>query len=151
MADVLWGTFAAWADVVSAASLNALANASSVVSGDIDNTTARDQYAEVSFRTVTSTMAVVAGGHLAIYILPRSHDDTTFPNGATSGTTLPGASYLRGIIGFPAGTISPTGSVIVPIVARVIRIGMVNRLGVAFAAHASNMQLRYSTGSEAVV
>lgn len=143
MATFLWGTPGAWTDVVAAASLSALANNSSVFSAGIDNTTTDAEWAEVSFISTAAGIAVTAGGHLAIYVLPQLHDGSTYPTNNTSGTALPSIAYCKGVIGVQNGTVVPTGSVVVPIPGNVIKIGMVNRLGIALNTSTTALTLRY--------
>lgn len=151
MADIHWGTPTAWADVAAAASWSALANGSQIVSGNIDNTVGREEYAEVSIVTVTSTAVVPAGGHVAVFVLPSLHDGTTYPNNSVNGAALPAATYMRGVVSFPAATIPPSGSVIVPVPYGVFRISVANRLGVSFPTSTTNITVRYRLISEAVV
>jgi hypothetical protein len=152
MASFLWGaTQGAWTDAIAAASLSALANNSMAVGSAIDNTTTVNQLAEVSFISTTTGIAVVAGGHLAVYLLPLLHDGTSYPTNNAAGTSLPAITYCRGVIGVPNGTVVPAGSTVIQVPYGSWKLALVNRLGVALNTSTTALTLRYRLIVEASV
>jgi hypothetical protein len=134
----------AWTDAVAAASFNALASNGMAVGAVIDNTTTLDMLAEVSFISTTTAISVAVGGHLAIYLLPLLHDGTSYPtNNVSSATLLPSASYVRGVIGMPSGSVVPLGSTLIQVPYGSWKFGIVNRLGVALNASSTALTCKY--------
>jgi hypothetical protein len=76
-----------------ASDFNSRANGSVVVATTaLDNDTGLDLEAEVSF-TVEVGGTTTTASRFDLYILPLNQDATTYGDGATTGTTIPAASY----------------------------------------------------------
>src|SRR4051812_45508213 len=111
MATFNWaasGSQGAWTDAIAASGFNALANNSMALGSAIDNTTTVAEWMEVSF--IAASVAMTAGAHIAIYVLPLLNDGTSYPTNSAAGTSLPSIVYCRGVIGMPTATAIPAGS-----------------------------------------
>jgi hypothetical protein len=76
-----------------ASDFNSLLNGYVVVaSSEISNATNLDLMAEVSFSVVVGG-TTGGGSYLALWILPKNRDNSTYGDGVANGATLPGASY----------------------------------------------------------
>lgn len=151
MATATYFDGGSWADAFAAADFNALASGAGKLSTATayDNSTLKYFHLDLSFITVTSTMTITAGDHLAIYFLDRLHDDSSYPNNSNGTTGIPPIQYYIGSIGFPAGTLSPTGSLTKLRAPRGVgKFYVVNRCAAALPSSASNMTLRYRLYSE---
>lgn len=77
-----------------ASDFNSLANGSTVVaSSAVDNSSNLDPYCEVSFVITNGATTTTAASRLDLYWLPLNQDASTYGDGSTSGSTLPGGSY----------------------------------------------------------
>lgn len=89
-----------------AANFNSLASGSCAGSSQIDNSTALDLYADVSF-VVTVGGTTTTGSYAVLYLLPLNQDGTTYGDGATGGgATLPSAQYQVGAVNVLSGVTS---------------------------------------------
>lgn len=151
MADFQWSaTAGTYKDFVAAASFASLANNSMAVGTAIANTSAPvPMLLEVSFIS-TVALTVTAGGHLAIGLLPLLHNGSGYPTNDTTGTALPGIGYVRGVITFPAGSITPQGSTLVVVPFGTWKPFVINRLGAAFSSSTTAHVCQYRTVFETV-
>ena len=118
-----------------AANFNSLANGSVVVaSSAINNTTAMDLYADVSF-TVVVGGTTTTSSYLTLYRLPLNQDGTNYGDGVGNGATIPAPGYQAASIGVIPGITSGAnvvgifvGAILVP---GNFKFAIVNNLGVA--------------------
>jgi hypothetical protein len=101
MADLLRlaaGGLADWTLLgFTAADFNSLANNSFVLASSSDNNaTDLDLGLEISYSFVNGATTTTAASRFDLYFLPLNQDGTTYGDGATSGATLPGATYRIG-------------------------------------------------------
>lgn len=89
---LLAGGVSAYTDAgFTAADFNSLANGSFVVaSTGIDNTTNRDLWAEVSGQLEVGG-TTTATSYLALWLLPRNRDGSTYGDATPNGSNLPGS------------------------------------------------------------
>ena len=73
---------------------NSLANGSTVVASSADdNSNNLDDAIEVSFSFANGATTTTAASRFDLYFLPLNQDGSTYGDGSSSGSTLPGASY----------------------------------------------------------
>ncbi len=92
--------------------LNSIANGNAILSDlQIDNSTALDIFADVSF--IGASITTAAPNYIGIYFYPLLDNSSTYGDGrfGTSAAGPPPGNYLVGTMGFPVGTQAPTGAV----------------------------------------
>lgn len=96
-----------WASAgFTATNFNSLASGSCAVSSQIDNSTALDLYADLSFSMVVGGTTTTAS-YMALYLMPLNQDGTTYGDGAsTGGATVPNGQYLVGTVNVLSGVAS---------------------------------------------
>ena len=152
MAVYQWGTPGAWADFIAAASFSpSVGNNGMVVGAAIANTTAPRMLAEVSFISTAAAIAMTAGAHLAVGLLPQLHDGAAYPTNDATGTALPGITYVRGVISMPTGTLVPRGSVLITIPYGTWKSFLLMRLGIGLTARTPAQTSHYRAVVEEVV
>lgn len=155
MADILWKARSSFIDAFAAANFNALANNGGILSTatEIDNSGNKHLWAELSFVCVTSTWAVSAGGHLAIYLLPESDVAASYPNSANGAavTDYPGAHYWVCNIAFRQATLAHIGvskPFLIP--PGKFKLYVINRTGATLPSSSTNMTCKIATYGEQV-
>lgn len=146
MAVIKWEAPTAWADAIAGTALNALANGSSATGAEIDNSTNRDIYADLSFRSdVAGSINADAQAHIEVHVLARMDDDSTFAD-LTVGT-------LAAIMTIAPSSNNDKESAVlrVPIPPGRFKFAIVNRCGASGAFPASNSNvLKYRAYGEEV-
>lgn len=130
-----------------AANFNSLATGACQASAALDNSTALDLYADVSFSLVVGG-TTTAASFLALHLLPLNQDGTTYGDGAVAGgSVLPSAAYQVGAVNVLSGVTS--GSPVIGTVRGVLLppgkfvLVLVNQLGVPLnVAAAAAVQYR---------
>ena len=100
-----------WTAAFTASTLNSIVNGNAIISDlQIDNSTALDMFADVSFRG--GSVTTVAPNYIGIYFYPLLDDGSTYGDGrfGTSAAGPPPATYYMGSIVFPVGTQAITGA-----------------------------------------
>lgn len=101
-----------WANAFSAATLNSIVNGNAILSDlALDNSTALDIFADVSFNFGSITWAAPA--YIGLYLYPLNKDGTTYGDGrfATSAAGPPPSQYSVGSISAPTGAAAAEGMV----------------------------------------
>jgi hypothetical protein len=78
-----------YGDAFATANLNSLGSGNAIAGTTIDNSTALDQFADISFNL--GSAAFVAPNYIAVYLYPLNKDASTFGDGAV-GTASPGSA-----------------------------------------------------------
>jgi hypothetical protein len=125
--------------------INSLASGSVAVSSVvIANGTALDQTADVSF-SITGTTPSSGSPYIALYLMPLNQDGTTYGDGTTTGTALPGSNYLvanvflplsltsAALLGSVTGIVIPPGS---------FKFAVADQTGNSFAASGNAIKYR---------
>src|SRR5215831_14719389 len=92
--------------------LNALANNSAIISDlQIDNSSALDMFADISFRGASVTTTGVP--FIGVYIYPLLDDNSTYGDGkyGSAAAGPPPSIYQVGVVSLPVGTQAITGLV----------------------------------------
>jgi hypothetical protein len=132
------------------ANFNSLAYGSCVVAATaINNTTALDLYADVSF--VLTVGGTTTSGYIALYVMPLNQDGTTYGDGTVTGATPPNGTYQVGAAGTRTGI--TTGNPITGMIRGVLLppgnflFSVANQSGIALSATA-NAVVNYRTYNE---
>jgi len=131
-----------------ATDFNSLANGSFVLAATaIDNSTNLDVAAEFSGQFAVGG-TTTASHYLMLWLLPRNRDGSTYGDGTTSGTNLPGSQYIVGSGGVKVGTTSTNAVYFtfrnIPLPRGLFKWGLSQHLGAALAAAAA-MQGEFRT------
>ncbi len=124
-----------------AADFNSLANGSFVLASTaIDNSTNLDLWAELS-GTIEVGGTTTATSFLALWLLPRNRDGTTYGDGTANGSNLPSSAFWVTSIGPKVGVTSGNAGIItfprVPLPRGNFKWGISNHLGAALDSTAN--------------
>lgn len=132
-----------WTDVIATASLNTIAIGNAIAGSVIDNTSALDEFMDVSIHL--ASLAVAAPNYIGVYLYPLNAGapGTVYGDGrfGSSAAGPPPAQYMVGTIGLVVGTSVQDGilrGIIMP--PNKFKIVLHNALTVAFASSGNTAQ-----------